>query len=155
MFGDGVTVKKIPLMNILQSGVYKPKAVMDIINCTGHLVKGGKKDARYIAICFKPFMKELDPEETRMDCIFYGASNIQKAGRCLEAKFPRLTVLHGAEHVVSLFFIYVAKLMQINKLIGNYHHVYKVFGLRAMNASYALFQKQANNFNGGRKIRLI
>jgi hypothetical protein len=33
MFGDGATVKKMPLMNILASGVYKPStAVMDIIN---------------------------------------------------------------------------------------------------------------------------
>ena len=33
MFGDGATVKTMPLMKIIASGVYKPStAVMDIIN---------------------------------------------------------------------------------------------------------------------------
>ena len=88
MFGDGATVKKMPLMNILASGAHEPIAVMDIVDCTGHLEKGGKKDAKYIATCFEPHMKELDPEESKMDCVFFdGASNVQKAGRLLEAKF--------------------------------------------------------------------
>jgi hypothetical protein len=73
----------------------------------------------------------------------------------LEAKFPRLTVLHGAEHVVSLFFADVAKWKPLNKLIGNYHCVYKVFGPGVMHAPYALFQKEVKNFNGGRNIGLI
>jgi hypothetical protein len=30
MFGDGATVKKMPLMNMTASGVHKPVAVMDI-----------------------------------------------------------------------------------------------------------------------------
>jgi hypothetical protein len=65
-----------------------------------------------------------------------------------------LTVLHGAEHAVSLFFADVAKLKPINGLIDNYRCVYTVFGTGAMHASYALFQKQAKNFNG-EKIGLI
>jgi len=35
---------------------------------------------------------------------FDGASNVQNAGKTLRAFNPRITVGHGAEHVVSLFF---------------------------------------------------
>ena len=35
---------------------------------------------------------------------FDGASNVKNAGELLQAKYPRITVGHGAEHVVSLFF---------------------------------------------------
>jgi hypothetical protein len=58
MFGDGTTVKKMPLMNILASGVHEPPiAVMGIVHSTRHLEKGGKKDAAYIVTCFEPYMK--------------------------------------------------------------------------------------------------
>jgi hypothetical protein len=88
-----------------------------------------------------------------MDCVFFdGASNVQKAGRLLEAKYLQLTVLHGAEHVVSLFFADATKLKPVKRLIVNYPCAYKLFGLGAMHAPYALFQKQAHNFNDGRKI---
>jgi hypothetical protein len=36
--------------------------------------------------------------------LFDGASNVQKAGRILAIHHPRITVVHGAEHVTSLFF---------------------------------------------------
>ena len=36
-------------------------------------------------------------------CAFDGASNVQKAGQVLSQHYPRMTCIHGAEHVVSLF----------------------------------------------------
>ncbi len=44
---------------------------------------------------------------------FDGASNVQKAGLVLEQKYPRAHTLHGAEHVISLFFSDIAKLVPI------------------------------------------
>jgi hypothetical protein len=42
MFGDGATVKKIPLI-----GVHEPITAMGIVYCMGrHIEKGGKKDAK-------------------------------------------------------------------------------------------------------------
>ena len=35
---------------------------------------------------------------------FDGASNVQKAGRILERRFPRITSGSAAEHTTSLFF---------------------------------------------------
>jgi hypothetical protein len=71
---------------------------------TGHMSAGGKKDAPYIASLFEPHMKRLDPMKNCIDLFYFdGASNVQKAGRIMCAKYPRATCLHGAEHVVSFF----------------------------------------------------
>jgi hypothetical protein len=114
LYGDGATVKRMPLVNILASGAHLTTAVLDIVDCTGHLEEGGKKDAVYLAdLCF-PHMEKLDPNHQFFDLILFdGAANVQKAGRIIEAKYSRATVLHGAEHVVSLFFAYVSKLAEI------------------------------------------
>ena len=44
---------------------------------------------------------------------FDGASNVQKAGDVLMARFPRSFCFHGGEHVVSLFFSSIAKIKPI------------------------------------------
>ena len=45
------------------------------------------------------------------DLVFFdGATNVQNAGKILAALHPRISVGHGAEHVVSLFFRYLHKM---------------------------------------------
>jgi hypothetical protein len=44
---------------------------------------------------------------------FDGASNVQKAGQILMAKFPQTFCFHGGEHVVSLFFSSIAKIKPV------------------------------------------
>ena len=49
--GDGATIHKMPLMNILAlNGTTAPMTVL-IHDCTKHMEEGGKKDAPYIAEC--------------------------------------------------------------------------------------------------------
>jgi len=95
-FGDGATVKNKALLNVLASGVYLPSACLEIIDCTGHLEAGGKKDAKYIANHFLPLIKqfELESENTVDLALFDGASNVQNAGDVLAAIFPRMSVIH-------------------------------------------------------------
>ena len=63
-------------------------------------------------------MQKLDPQNTMLDCVFFdGAGDVQKAGRILAAINPRITVLHGAEHVVSLFCKDAAQLTPIKVVI--------------------------------------
>jgi hypothetical protein len=47
--------------------------------------------------------------------VFYfdGASNVQKAGEILMAKFPCSFCFHGGEHVVSLFLSSIAKIKPV------------------------------------------
>ncbi len=90
-------------------------ALLDIVDCTSEIAKGGKKDAKYIAGLLKPIISWIeqnkDPNNQKTDhqgvvdlVLFDGASNVQNAGKLVSITYPRITVVHGAEHVVSLFF---------------------------------------------------
>ena len=106
---------------------------------------------------FDPWVLKLDPLSTRVDCVFFdGASNVQKAGRLLEAKYPRIHVQTCAAHLVSLFFSDLCtKLWQVCLLLVNYRRVYRMFGSGVMHAPYALFINQSKQFNRGHKVGLI
>jgi hypothetical protein len=124
---------------------------------TKHLVAGGKKCSGYVASLFVPWFTALDPKSTRIDSVFFdGASNVQKAGRLLQAQFPRVHVQHCAAHSVSLFFSDLCKkLWEVRLLLVNYQRVYRMFGSGSMHSPYALFIQQSKNFNAGRKVGLI
>jgi hypothetical protein len=124
---------------------------------TGHLVEGGKKSAPFVASLFEPWVIKLDPLSTRVDCVFFdGASNVQKAGLLLQARFPRIHVNHCAAHCVSLFFSDLCnKLWQVRLMLVNYRRLYRMFGSGSMHSPYALFMQQAKTFNGGHKVGLI
>ncbi len=60
MDGDGTTIHKMPLMNILAlNGTTVPMTVL-IHECTKHMEEGGKKDAPYMRVCvWLPVTDEL------------------------------------------------------------------------------------------------
>ncbi len=99
------------LMNILAlSGAFPPMTI-SIQDCTKHMAEGGKKDALYIANLFDEKVMEYDPLKTCTDVFYFdGASNLQKAGEVLMARFPCSFCFHGGEHVVFLFFFSIAKI---------------------------------------------
>ena len=102
-YGDGATIGKKPLTNVMASGAFTQTAVLDIVDSSEHMAMGGIKDAAYIADMFEPHLKELDPLGKNSDLVLFdGASNVQKAGEIIGARHPRVSCLHAAEHVVSL-----------------------------------------------------
>jgi hypothetical protein len=85
------------------------------VDCTSEMAKGGKKAAKYIAGLLTPIIsrieqtKDLNNQKTDhrgvVDLVLFdGASNVQNAGKLVSITYPRITIVHGAEHVVSLFF---------------------------------------------------
>jgi hypothetical protein len=124
---------------------------------TQHLVDGKKKDAAYVASLFDPWVVKLDPANSRIDCVFFdGASNVQKAGRLLAAKYPRIHVQTCAAHSVSLFFSDVCKkLWQFRLMLMNYRRLFRLFGSGSMHSPYAMFCSQSKQFNNGRKVGLL
>ena len=112
--GDGATIKRMPLMNVLAMTATVSPMTIAIQDCSSHMVDGGKKDAVYVASLFEEKVVEFDPQNQLTDVFFFdGASNVQKAGEVLMAKYPRSFSFHGGEHVVSLFFSSIAKLKPI------------------------------------------
>jgi hypothetical protein len=49
IFRDGATIVKNSLMNILASSPNNPSCVLDVIDCSKHMLRGGKKDAWFIS----------------------------------------------------------------------------------------------------------
>jgi hypothetical protein len=111
---DGATISRMPLINVLGMCADTPPVCVAIEDCSGHVSKGGKKDATYIARLMEKIILPYDPDRSRTTLFWFdGAGNVQKAGKILEALFPRSYSLHGGEHVVSLFFSDIAKLDEI------------------------------------------
>ncbi len=92
-----------------------PFELLDIADCTSEMAKGGEKDAKYIAGLLKPIRSQIEQTKNAINqktdhqgvvnlVLFDGASNVQNAGKLVSITYPRITVVHGAEHVVSLFF---------------------------------------------------
>ncbi len=114
VFGDGATIKTLPLVNVLAACVNNDFALLEIADCTAHLAKGGKKVAKYISKIIMPLIQLMESEKDMhkktspgiVDLVFFdGASNVQNAGKILRVFNPRVTVGHGAKHVASLFFL--------------------------------------------------
>ncbi len=89
MFGNGTTIQKVPMMVFLGSRPNNPFALLDIVDCTSEMAKGGsgKKDAKYIAGLLKPIISRIeetkDPNNQKTDhwgvvdlLLFDGASNV-------------------------------------------------------------------------------
>jgi hypothetical protein len=88
--GNGVIIHKMPLMNILALNDTTAPMTVLIHDCTTrHMEKGGKKDVLYIAKLFEGKVMEYNPQQFCTDVFYFDmASNIQKAGEVLLAKFP-------------------------------------------------------------------
>lgn len=70
--------------------------------------------ASYIALVFSELVEEYDPPHTDTDIFYFDrASNVQKAGTVLEARYPRTTTLHREEHAIALWFTKIAKILAI------------------------------------------
>jgi hypothetical protein len=63
VFGDGATIKTVPLVNVLAACVNNPFALLEMADCTAHLAKGGKKDAKYISKIIMPLIQLMESEE--------------------------------------------------------------------------------------------
>ena len=59
LFGDGATIKTVPVVNAVYAGVHNPFALLDLFGFSNHFAKGGNKYALYIANMFLPLFKNL------------------------------------------------------------------------------------------------
>jgi hypothetical protein len=114
IFGDGATITNTPLINILAASPNNPSALLEIVDCTDQMASGGKKDASYLANLVRPCIGMIEAKantskqqnhQAVVDLVqFDGASSVQLSGRILASYYPRITICHGAEHSIALFF---------------------------------------------------
>ena len=78
--GDGATISRFALLNILVSGKNLPVAVLETVFRQGHLADGGKKNGTFICNIFLEHIKIIDPQKSTTDVVMFdGASNVQLA----------------------------------------------------------------------------
>ena len=139
VFGNGLTIKTVPLVNVLAACVNNPFLLLEIADCKAHLAKGGGEDANYIAKIIMPLIHLMKTEEDIhkrtapgiVDLVFFdGAGNVQNAGEILRTFNPRITVGHGDKHVSSLFFSDVYTKVKDFMLLSKFtKRIHKNFGL--------------------------
>ena len=76
--GDGATIKDRPLLNILAQGFYLPVSVQNIVDCTGHITGGHKKDAKFVAESFFDPINDLDTEKKLVDLHSFDGSSVYR-----------------------------------------------------------------------------
>ena len=124
MCGDGVTVHRMLLLNILYMTGKQPPFVLRIEDCTAHMAERRMKNASYIADLFCDKVKQIDPHGTLLTCVYFdGAKNVYKAGDVITAAYPRAFSFHGGEHVLSLFFSDIARIAQIRVRTNLFHYI--------------------------------
>ncbi len=100
-------------MIFLGSSPNNPFALLNIVNSTSEMAKGGEKDAKYLAVLLKPIISRIeetkDPNNQKTNhrgvvdlVLFDGASNVQNVTKQVFIAYPRITVVHGAEHCFTV-----------------------------------------------------
>lgn len=155
-FGDAATIHKCSLINIFACSFHCPAIIIDIIDCHDRIKAGEKKDGTFISNLFIPIIQHLDALKDKADIIFFdGGSNFQLAGKIIEAHFPRLTVVHGLEHVLSLVFEDIAKIPVVKQLTLQVRRLYRTFGSGSNHKPHAFFINQSKLHNKGRIVCLL
>jgi hypothetical protein len=104
LFGDGATIQKVSMIIFLGSSPNNPFALLDIVDCTSEMTKGGKKDAKYILRLLTPIISWIeetkDPNNQKTDhrgvvdlLLFDSASNVQNVAKLAFITYPCITVV--------------------------------------------------------------
>jgi hypothetical protein len=125
--------------------------------------KGGKK---YIVGLLKPIISWVEqtnnPNNQKTDhqgvvdlLLFDGASNVQSAAKLVSITYPCITVVHGAEHVVSLFFKNTFTKIQVFKSLSLFlKRCRNIFG-STCHGPHSIFKKHSIMHNNGIYIGFI
>jgi hypothetical protein len=118
------------------------------------MAEGGKKDAKYIVGLLKPIISRIDqtkdPNNQKTEhrgvvdlVLFDGASNVQNAAKLVSITYLRITVVHGAEHVVSLFFKDIFTKMPVFQCLSHFFKWCRnIFG-SSHHGPHAIFKKHS------------
>ena len=93
-------------------------------------------------------MKEIDPGKCLTDVIIFDwASNVYHGGKVLKVHYPKLTVMHGVEHTVLLFFYDVSKIPIVNQMISAHKMIYNMFGSGIYQKPHSIFKSKYQDFH--------
>ena len=147
-----------PLVNVLGAGLYCQSDVLKIVDCTSHRKKGNEKDAP-----LHPIIKDLEERNPKgnnnaviVDLVLFDrATNIQNNGKIMAMRYPRITVLRGTEHVVSILFKDFCENIPEFSLLRKFTvHARNMFGSTCHEPT-SMFGSYSKKHNKGIKIGFI
>ena len=147
---DGATVHHTSLVNVLAI-VLTMVVLLEIVDCSGYMAAGGKKDGTFIAAEMSKNMAKVGTQYFFL-VILDGASNMQSAGRILMAGNSQLTLVHCALHVVHLIFGQIALIAHVAALIESYRILHN--WIYAQHFNFDLFTTLTKKANGGNFVGL-
>ena len=104
----------------------------------------GTKNASFICNRFLDHFKRIDPHKSIIDVIMFdGASNVQLSGELLQIRYPKITVMRGVEHTVSLFFNDISKIPVVNQMIRDHKAIYNLFGSGIYHKPHSIFKSKS------------
>ena len=87
----GTAISRFPLLTILDFAKNIPFAVLEIVDCQGHLDDGNKKYGIFIFNRFLNHTREIDPGKKLTDIVMFdGASNVQLGGKTFEGSLSKV-----------------------------------------------------------------
>ena len=69
--------------------------------------------------------------------------------------YPKLTVIRGVEHKVSLFFIDVSKITIVNQMIYFHKMIYINFGYGIYHKPHSIFKSKSQDFHKRKLVYLV
>ena len=72
--------------------------------------------------------------------MFDGASNLQLGGEILKIIYPKVSVMRGVEHTVSLFLNDVSEIPVVNQMIIYHKAIYNLFGSDVYHKPHSMFK---------------
>ena len=79
--------------------------------------------------------------------MFDGASNVHLGGELLKINYPKISVMCGVEHTVSLFLNYVTIIPVVKQMITAHKEIYKLSGSSIYHKPHSIFKPKYYEFN--------
>ena len=79
--------------------------------------------------------------------MFDRASNVELAGELLKINYPKVSVMRGVEHTVSLFFNDVSKISVVNQMITAHKAIYNLFGSVINHKPHSILKSKSHEFH--------
>ena len=81
--------------------------------------------------------------------MFDGDSNAQISGEHLDINYPKVSVIRGVEHTISLFFNDVSKISVVNQIITARKSIYSLFGSGIYHKPHSILKSNHMDFTIG------
>lgn len=85
LYGDGAMIKTTPLINVIASSPSNPSCVLNVIDCSKHMIKGGVKGTKFISLKMLKVNSNITNlgKQDFIQILFNGALNLVKAGEIM------------------------------------------------------------------------